>query len=693
MLLNKLHLSRKGIATVLVGLVVLGGAAGVYLYQPRADVATTLTCPIIKPTVSAKFSNRAMFEEGRQVDYLNFTRTGSLAGALTVKISFNGNTPGSADYPQDLRLVGEGAYRADNSPVPNTNLNTLAAADGTSVTFPAGAKRIQFKATPIDDSIVEETGTVRLLIVPSDTNAYLIDNGTGGIPSSEIYDNDGDLVTIHATDDSANEDGDQATMTVSRSHQDISQPLIVALSLQNITTSAVAGEDYRLEDAETHNTITNTVTLGRNQRSKDILVKATDDTLEESDETFKIKVESGLGYRVARTLGDQQATVTIKDNDSVVITVSRLSQEPYNSWPGFVITSSVRSHRAVTVNFELSGTGIEGTDYNLYDLSTPEGRFGLKTTARSTISVGGNNTVTLGQDKFAPTSRKTVMLTLKPGAGYRLGNPSQATETIGQTTISYNFSNTLSTTQELLIDKAMAAGECPDTVTVQWQRYNWLGSTLALTVPKPLPAVPVKLICSTAEASPLIVLTDPNGQVNLPGQTSCKFPIVAELMNPTEDSSLLQHFDFATTRVTVANGTAGVLTGILPTVSGRITRGGGNPPAARNVCISINDAIITGLLASNQLAQTDLNECGTTKGLTTAVPGLTETLLSGTSDASGYYSIPVSAKDIRKYSGIDWQLAVTQCVDAFHTFTTNLLSIKPQESNRNDAQEIPNPNK
>lgn len=81
----------------------------------------------------------------------------------------------------------------------------------------------------------------------------------------------------------------------------------------------------------------------------------------------------------------------------------------------FTFTASPVAHPAITVSFQMSGQATNGSDYTLTATNVP-------------MAVNqATATVTLKSNVNPPDGTETAIMTVKPGTGYTVGSPSQAT--------------------------------------------------------------------------------------------------------------------------------------------------------------------------------------------------------------------------------------------------------------------------
>jgi hypothetical protein len=253
------------------------------------------------------------------------SRTGSTTASLTVNFSLGGTGQNGSDYQQ----------------LP------------TSVTIPAGASSATITVTPIDDSTVEANETVILTLSPN--AAYNI--GSPGSATITIADNDQPpplpTVTVTATDANASESGDTGRFTVTRTGS-TAGALTVSFTLAG---TAQNGTDYQQ--------LPTSVTIPVGASSATIGVNPVDDTAVEGSESVVLILSANAAYTVG---SPDRATVTIADNDqaprpivSISITIAVISEG------GGPATCTIRrtgsTSASLTVRYSLSGTAVNGTDY------------------------------------------------------------------------------------------------------------------------------------------------------------------------------------------------------------------------------------------------------------------------------------------------------------------------------------------
>ncbi len=215
-------------------------------------------------------------------------------------------------------------------------------------------------------------------------------------------------VSIAVAPASVSEDGaTNLTYTVTRS-LNISSPTTV-----NITTTgtATSGTDYAGGVA--------TVVIPAGAFTATITINPNVDGTVEADETVILTVAAGTGYTVG---APASATGTILNDDvpSVSIAVAPGSVAEDGA-PNLVytVTLSTPSLSALSINYTVTGTATNGTDYATITspLVIPAG------TPAGTIIVNPAADTAIEADE-------TVTLTLAAGTGYTVGAPTSATGTI-----------------------------------------------------------------------------------------------------------------------------------------------------------------------------------------------------------------------------------------------------------------------
>jgi hypothetical protein len=283
------------------------------------------------------------------------------------------------------------------------------AAITTSATVSAGAttKQINVGVNQYDDSLYEGTETV-ILTLASGTG-YSI--GSSNTATVNINDNDSKpTVTVAATDNSASEAGPATgvyTVTLSAA---AGLDEVIAFTMSGTASSG----DYTLTDNNSQ-TLTTSLTIPAGSTTGTITLTPIDDATVESSETAIITLTSGSTY----TLGSPKtATINISSDDVPVASISATdagAAEPTTNTGTFTITLSQNAVTATTVNFTISGSAVNGTDYNTIAASA------------SIASGASSATVTITpKDDSIFEGDETVTLTLASGTNYTVSGVNNA---------------------------------------------------------------------------------------------------------------------------------------------------------------------------------------------------------------------------------------------------------------------------
>ena len=214
------------------------------------------------------------------------------------------------------------------------------------LTIQAGS-RTRTITVPIRDDTVSEPDETFTVTLSSPTNATLEDNqGTGTITEDDLP------PSLRIDDVSVTEaSGASAVFTVTLSGTS-SQNVTVAYA--TVDGTAAAGSDYT--------TASSTLTIQAGSRTGTITVPVLDDALDESAETFTVRLSSPT----RATISDDEGVGTITDDDAPPsLSIDDATEEEASGAAAvFTVTLSGVSGRDVTVNYATSnGTAVAGSDY------------------------------------------------------------------------------------------------------------------------------------------------------------------------------------------------------------------------------------------------------------------------------------------------------------------------------------------
>ncbi|MFY7950457.1 MAG: Calx-beta domain-containing protein, partial [Gemmatimonas sp.] len=319
-------------------------------------------------TVMLSAADSAASEPGTDGGSFLLTRTGPSANALTVNLTRGGTAVSGTDY---------------------SGVSTTA-------TLAAGSTQTTITVTPLDDSVREGNETVTLTIASG--SGYVI-----GAPSSgtvTIQDNE-PVVSITASDSQADEAGDAATFTISRTDASVADALSVNLAFSG---TAAAGGDYV--------SISTPVTIPAGQGSVVITLIPLNNSNPEPTESAIATITPG-NYAIS---GLSSATITITDDEPfVTVTADDDFAREGGETAAFTLSRTGSTAAALPVHFTLGGTAANGTDFA--SITSPVSIPAGETTVQVLVS-------TL-QDS-AQESYETVTLTLAANAAYTLGGATLA---------------------------------------------------------------------------------------------------------------------------------------------------------------------------------------------------------------------------------------------------------------------------
>lgn len=281
-------------------------------------------------------------------------------------------------------------------------------------------------------------------------------------------------VTITATDANASESGlDTAIFTITRSSENISTSLTVNYTVSGTATS---GSDYNPLGSSTTIPALSTLTT--------ITVTPIDDSTDEPPETVIVTLGTTTNYVTGAA---NSATVTIADDDPPAITITSADPNASEAGPdngAFTITRTSGDISAeLTVNYTVSGTAVNGSDYS---------SIGNSVTIAASSATAAITVTPI--DDGVDESTETVIVTLTTGSGYTVGAPDSATVNITDDSFTPNVQFTASSQSGTETVGAMS-------ITAQLSAVSGLDVTLPFT----LSGTAVNNVDYTATASPLTI--------------------------------------------------------------------------------------------------------------------------------------------------------------------------------------------
>ncbi len=323
-----------------------------------------------------------------------------LEDAGTRNVTVNISSAPVADFTLTYDLTGSAVEGTDYS---------ITGGSGT-VLFAANEFSVDIPIEIIDDSDDENAETVILSLITTGTE-YTV--GSISEHTLTITDNDAiPEVTFASTSVSVDEDVGTQNVTINLSSAAPAGGLTLNYSLDG---SAVEGTDYSI-------TGSGSVSVAANAISENIPVVIIDDGVDENAETVILTLTSGLGYTVGST---SEHTLTIADNDGLPTAAFASASVSVNEDVGIHnvavnINLSSAPPADFTLNYRLTGTAEEGTDYSIAGSGT------ILVAANATSA---NIPVVITDDSTEEES-EIVILTLTSGTGYDLGSADEYTLTI-----------------------------------------------------------------------------------------------------------------------------------------------------------------------------------------------------------------------------------------------------------------------
>lgn len=352
--------------------------------------------PIVTIEASDAEAAEAAIAQGDNPGTFRISRTGNLDAALTVNVALSGTATNGVDY---------------------TTLPT-------SVMIPVGQSSVLLPVTVLDDALVEGGETVILTLAAG--VGYNL--GTRQTSTIAIADNDRPPDTAGNTFAAARNLGELSLAQTLRDYVDaLDTSDLYRFSLArsasfNLVLDGLTGDaDVQLFDAN------GTAVAG--SYLDGILTERIDRTL--APGTYYIQVLPFNGSNSYYTLTVAASPLIPAPVVTLTTTDAAAAEAPIGQLqnPGqFTLTRTGDTSTELTLNYTLSGTAINGIDFNAI---------------RSIVMPAGQSSLTVPItviDDTALEGNETVVLTLNPGIGYTLGTTTTGTIAIADND-SLNFAN------------------------------------------------------------------------------------------------------------------------------------------------------------------------------------------------------------------------------------------------------------
>lgn len=342
----------------------------------------TVTCQLNDddmPVVSIVASDAAASETGPDKGIFTITRTGGTAAALIVDYGVNGRAVLGTDY---RRLEGR-------------------------ATIPAGLASTTVEIVPFDDALDE--GTQDVVLQLRTTREYFI-SPTLSTATLSIADNDASQFYVELNTGSGNE---PASGSAAGPVFQITRPASgTALTLNyTISGTATSGLDFTA--------LPGTLAFATGDSSLTLTVSMLADTALEDAESVTLTLQPGSGYTLLAGQ-NHSATAWIYDADQPMVEVNAADGTSSLTVPftetsaseDFFISRRGSTTADLVVNYTMSGTAVEGTDYTALSgtVTIPAGSTGAY------VNVVPVNDTT-------PEGTETIVMTLTSGSyGVRVGS-------------------------------------------------------------------------------------------------------------------------------------------------------------------------------------------------------------------------------------------------------------------------------
>ena len=305
------------------------------------------------PSVTLSTDNTS-FTEGLSDRTVTATLSQASSVATTVTLAYSG----TATYGTDYTVSGT----------------------GTTITIVAGATSGSLTITNTDDALYEGTETI-IIDIASVTNAT--ENGTQQKTIS-LFDNDSaPSVTLSVTPTSIAEAAGNSIITATQSA--ISG---VATTITLTISGTAESIDY---------TQATTITIPAGSTTATITCTAVQDSVDEANETV---ISDITAVTNGTESGTQKVTITITDDDAsptITIATSATSIAETGGTATISATSSVVSEQDITINYSLSGTATQNTDYSTVSnyILIPAG----STTSSTNMTINAISDTTMESDE------------------------------------------------------------------------------------------------------------------------------------------------------------------------------------------------------------------------------------------------------------------------------------------------------
>ncbi len=334
------------------------------------------------------------------------------------------------------------------------------------LTFSAGATRQTF-AVPITGDTLDEDDETFTVTLMNAVNAGVDDSTATG----KIKDNDPlPALTIADADSGSGSNSESGNITFTVT--------LTPVSGRQVTVQYATLTTGRTAEATDYGAAAGTLTFAAGDTTKTFPVTVVDDTTDEDNETFTVRISSPSNATVATA--DRDATGTINDDDpppGLSIDDAEVNETDATVAMTFTVTLSAASEKTVTVEYATSGgTATQGTDYTAKSGTLT---FAPSVTTRTfTVSITGDNvqdsdpaetfTVTLSSASNAGITDTTGTGTINDDEGPSRLSIGDASVTEGDTG-----------SKNLVFTVALLGDPTQLTITTEWATAEGTGATAA----------------------------------------------------------------------------------------------------------------------------------------------------------------------------------------------------------------------
>lgn len=238
------------------------------------------------------------------------------------------------------------------------------------IVIPAGQNYVDVPVKVIDDKIVEMTETVRMALSGTSTAGFGFSIAVNAIPVTLNITDDDDIPANRVVNVSAVRDGEEGGNSV-RFNFSLPTGVIPSENITinyTVTGTAVKGVDYTPNPGAHFNGIATISTSSVGGTA--IVANIIDDQIIEGTENVTITITSVTSPNFTYAFGGP-ATANIIDNDhlpaNLVLAVTKTADAVEDGANGeFTISlpgTTTTATEAITVNYTLAGTAVNGTDY------------------------------------------------------------------------------------------------------------------------------------------------------------------------------------------------------------------------------------------------------------------------------------------------------------------------------------------